>query len=69
MTPSELMERLSALRRAQLGGKRAPHNPLLLRWLFGRLAATGSALVSYAEAADPVSQLIMTSGRRSQARH
>ena len=52
------MERLSALRRAQLGGKRAPHKPLLLLWLFGRFAATGSALVSYAEAADPVSQLI-----------
>ncbi len=58
MTPSELMERLSALRRAQLGGKRAPHKPLLLLWLFGRFAATGSALVSYAEAAGPVSQLI-----------
>ncbi len=58
MTPGELMERLSALRRAQIGGKRAPHKPLLLLWLFGRFAATGSALVSYAEAADPVSQLI-----------
>jgi putative restriction endonuclease len=52
------MERLSGLRRAQIGGRRAPHKPLLLLWLFGRFAATGSALAPYAEAADPVSQLI-----------
>lgn len=52
------MERLSGLRRAQIGGQRAPHKPLLLLWLFGRFAATGSALAPYAEAADPVSQLI-----------
>ncbi|HUK69563.1 MAG TPA: hypothetical protein VLW50_12570 [Streptosporangiaceae bacterium] len=58
MTPSELMERLSGLRRAQVDGRRAPHKPLLLLWLFGRFAATGSALAPYAEAADPVSQLI-----------
>jgi putative restriction endonuclease len=58
MTPGELMERLSGLRRAQISGQRAPHKPLLLLWLFGRFAATGSALVSYAEASDPVRQLI-----------
>ncbi|MBO0837316.1 MAG: restriction endonuclease, partial [Actinobacteria bacterium] len=52
------MERLSRLRQAQIGGKRAPHKPLLLLWLFGRFAATGSARASYAEAAGPVSQLI-----------
>src|SRR5580658_4103817 len=39
VTPNELMKRLSALRRAQIGGKRAPHKPLLLLWLFGRFAA------------------------------
>jgi putative restriction endonuclease len=58
MTPDELMERLSRLRRAQIGGKRAPHKPLLLLWLFGRFASTGSARASYADAAGPVSQLI-----------
>jgi putative restriction endonuclease len=52
------MDRLSGLRRAQIGGRRAPHKPLLLLWLFGRFAATGSALAAYTEAADPVSQLI-----------
>lgn len=58
MTPDELMARLSGLRRAQIGGKRAPHKPLLLLWLFGRFAATGSARAAYAGAARPVSQLI-----------
>lgn len=58
MTPDELMARLSGLRRAQIGGRRAPHKPLLLLWLFGQFAATGSARASYAEAAGPVSQLI-----------
>jgi hypothetical protein len=58
VTPDELMARLSGLRRAQIGGKRAPHKPLLLLWLFGRFAATGSARATYAEAASPVSQLI-----------
>jgi putative restriction endonuclease len=52
------MGRLSRLRRAQIGGQRAPHKPLLLLWLFGRFAATGSARAPYAEAADPVGQLI-----------
>jgi putative restriction endonuclease len=56
--PGELMERLSGLRKAQIGGQRAPHKPLLLLWLFGKFAATGSARASYAEAADPVSRLI-----------
>ena len=52
------MARLSGLRRAQVGGKRAPQKPLLLLWLFGQFAATGSARATYAEAASPVSQLI-----------
>jgi putative restriction endonuclease len=58
VTPDELMARLSGLRRVQTSGKRAPHKPLLLLWLFGQFAATGSARATYAEAASPVSQLI-----------
>jgi putative restriction endonuclease len=58
VTPDELMARLSGLRRAQIGGKRAPHKPLLLLWLFGQFAGTGSARATYAEAAGPVSKLI-----------
>ena len=57
MAPDELMARLSRLRRAQIGGTRAPHKPLLLLWLFGQFAATGSARATYAPAAGPVSQL------------
>ena len=34
---------------------RAPHKPLLLLWLFGRFAATGSTAAAYAEAEEPVS--------------
>jgi putative restriction endonuclease len=44
--------------KAQIGGQRAPHKPLLLLWLLGRFAAAGSARAPYAEAADPVSRLI-----------
>ena len=58
MTRGELMERLAGLRRAQVGKVRAPHKPLLLLWLFGQLAATGSSAVSYQQAEEPVSQLI-----------
>ena len=52
------MARLSGWRRAQLGGRRAPHKPVLLLWLSGRFAATGSARATYAQAASPASQLI-----------
>jgi len=54
VTLDELMARLSGLRRAQIGEKRAPHKPLLLLWLFGLFAATGSARATYAEAASPI---------------
>lgn len=58
MTRIELMEFLSNLRRAQIGGNRAPHKPLLLLWLFGTLANIGSDCAPFAEAAGPVSELI-----------
>jgi putative restriction endonuclease len=58
MTRTGLIEILSTLRQAQVDGKRAPHKPLLLLWLFGQFANTGSAEASYAEAAGPVSALI-----------
>jgi putative restriction endonuclease len=34
------------------------HKPLLLLWLFGQFAATGSSAASYQQAGAPVSQLI-----------
>jgi putative restriction endonuclease len=58
MTREELMSRLSMLRRARIGGRRAPHKPLLVLWLLGRFAETGSTAVSYDMAEEPVSRLI-----------
>jgi putative restriction endonuclease len=58
MDRSELLSRLSRLRQAQVGNQRVPHKPLLLLWLFGRFTATGTTLVSYLEAEEPVSRLI-----------
>jgi len=58
VTRSELMARLAGLRQARVGQVRVPHKPLLLLWLFGRFAATGSSAASYQQAEEPVSQLI-----------
>ncbi len=58
MTRGELMARLAGLRQARVGQVRVPHKPLLLLWLFGQFAATGSGAASYQQAEEPVSQLI-----------
>ena len=58
MTPDELLGLLARLRQARAGDVRLPHKPLLLLWLFGRFAATGTSLAAYAEAEAPVSNLI-----------
>ncbi|MFE5210578.1 phosphorothioated DNA-binding restriction endonuclease [Streptomyces sp. NPDC056600] len=58
MTREELTRRLSLLRRARIAGRRAPHKPLLVLWLLGRFAETGSTEVSYDMAEEPVSRLI-----------
>ncbi len=58
MTRDELLVQLAGLRRAQVGGVRVPHKPLLLLWLFGRFAMSGSSAASYQEAEEPVSRLI-----------
>ncbi|MER6076976.1 phosphorothioated DNA-binding restriction endonuclease [Streptomyces sp. NPDC001833] len=72
MTRDELMSALSGLRRAQIGSRRAPHKPLLLLWLLGRFVASGSTVVTYDEAEEPVSRLINDFGpsvtSRSRAR-
>jgi putative restriction endonuclease len=54
----EFLDLLARLRRASVGGIRAPHKPLLLLWLFGRFAAAGSSAATYEEAEQPVSALI-----------
>src|SRR6516225_6236658 len=58
MTREELLARLAHLRQARVGQVRVPHKPLLLLWLFGQFAATGSSSASYQQAEAPVSQLI-----------
>jgi hypothetical protein len=58
MTRDELLARLGGLRPARVGQVRVPHKPLLLLWLFGQFAATGSSVASYRQAEEPVSQLI-----------
>jgi hypothetical protein len=58
VTEEELLVRLAGLRRATVGARRAPHKPLLLLWLFGRFATSGSSVTSYEEAEEPVSNLI-----------
>jgi putative restriction endonuclease len=60
VTREEFLDLLARLRCAPVGRERlrAPHKPLLLLWLFGRFAATGSTVAAYAEAEGPVSILI-----------
>ena len=58
MTRDDLLDLLAHLRRARVGKVRVPHKPLLLLWLFGRFAATGSSLALYEQAEEPVSRLI-----------
>ncbi|GGO86681.1 phosphorothioated DNA-binding restriction endonuclease [Wenjunlia tyrosinilytica] len=58
MTRDELLSALAGLRRAQVGVRRAPHKPLLLLWLLGRFAESGTTAVTYEAAEDPVSRLI-----------
>jgi putative restriction endonuclease len=64
MTRDELLVRLAGLRQATVVGKRAPHKPLLLMWLFGQFAATGSSAATYEQAEEPVSDLINEFGPR-----
>ncbi|KJK55073.1 phosphorothioated DNA-binding restriction endonuclease [Saccharothrix sp. ST-888] len=68
MQRHDLLNALGALRQAPTDSRRAPHKPLLLLWLLGRFAATGSTLVTYAEAEEPVSRLINDYGPPVSAR-
>ncbi|MFC9325928.1 phosphorothioated DNA-binding restriction endonuclease [Kitasatospora sp. NPDC057015] len=58
MKRSDLLDTLAGIRQATVGGRRAPHKPLLLLWLFGLHARTGSSEVAYPDAEAPVSALI-----------
>lgn len=69
LTPDELLRRVDALRQARLRDQRAPHKPLLLLYLLGRLDGTGSSAVSYREAEPQVSELIAEFGPPAVSRH
>jgi len=58
VTREELLARLASLRQARVGQVRVPHKPLLLLWLFGQFAETGSSAATYQQAEEPVSELI-----------
>jgi putative restriction endonuclease len=58
VTRDELLSLLARLRQARSGDIRVPHKPLLLMWLFGRFAKTGSSMATYADVEEPVSLLI-----------
>jgi putative restriction endonuclease len=47
MTRETLLARLASLRQARVGQVRVPHKPLLLLWLFGQFAETGSSAATY----------------------
>jgi hypothetical protein len=56
------VERLSALRQHQHGGKRVPHKPLLVLMALGRLAETGSSELSWSEVEERLADLIAEFG-------
>jgi putative restriction endonuclease len=47
VTRDELLARLAGLRQARVGQVRVPHKPLLLLWLFGQFAATGTSQATH----------------------
>lgn len=69
LTAEELLRRVDGLRQARLRDTRAPHKPLLLLYLLGRLESTGSSRVGYREAEPQVSRLIEEFGPPARSRH
>ena len=64
----DLLDLLGRLNRATVEGMRAPHKPLLLLWLLGRLAREGTSAATYEEAEGPVSRLIDDYGPPARSR-
>ena len=63
------LNRIAGIKQWQGGGERAPHKPLLLLYLFGRIQSSGSSQVTFIEAEKPVNQLLAEFGppRKTQA--
>ncbi|MGC7100375.1 hypothetical protein ACPZ19_37325 [Amycolatopsis lurida] len=66
MNESELFDQLRNLRTASTANGRAIHKPLLLLWLFGRYVKSNSTEATYADAEEPVGQLIDAFGPANQ---
>jgi len=69
LTPAALLSRIDDLRQARIKDQRAPHKPLLLLYLLGRLDSVGSSAVSYKEGEPQVSRLIAEFGPPAASRH
>ena len=68
LTGDEVLTQVRALRQWRSGGQRAPHKPLLLLLALGRLQRRRERLMSFEEAAEPLSRLLEQFGpaRRRQ---
>jgi putative restriction endonuclease len=67
--PQATLRRLSSLRQNQYRGRRAPHKPLLVLLVLGRLANTGSSQLRWAEAVVELGELIAEFGPPSHTSH
>jgi len=65
-TRGEWLERVDTIRRWSRAGERAPHKPLLLLYVLGRLQRTGRSEVSYIEAEPHLAQLLRDYGPTSR---
>ncbi len=61
-----LVARLASLRQHQRNGQRSPHKPLLVLLALGRVAATGSSELPWADAETELSELIAEFGPPSR---
>ncbi|HEV2071237.1 MAG TPA: HNH endonuclease [Acidimicrobiales bacterium] len=58
----EWLDRIGGIRQWSRGGERAPHKPLLLLYVLGRLQRTGTSKVSYADAEPILTELLRNFG-------
>ena len=63
------LERVRRIQSWQAGGRRAPHKPLLLLYMLGRLQREGQASVAFKEVAAPLTNLLRESSPTSTVQH
>jgi hypothetical protein len=66
VTPEEALARPSSPRQYTQDGKRYAHKPLLVLLALGRLSATGSSSLTWAEAEEPLADLVTAFGPPSR---